>query len=329
LAPEKLADLGGFIASLMENNPNDLFVICNLLACGGKAAGRWQTFLERAESFGLHVDSRVTTFSEHAMELARTEAKNGRRIFYVFGGDGTLNEVLNGVMENDRLISPEIELIYLTAGSSCDIAKLFPERSPITGDPRNAITYLADVGKIECVKDGKKVVRYFLANSSIGVISRSIEVFNHKTPFQSFLKRVNIDVAALYAGLKNVFQFGNMVCRLTFDGQEFPEKTVKNMTVFKCSYFGGGMNYGVPSTYDDGYLHVVTIGETGKFRTLGMIPSLYSGTILNKPQAEYRTVRDVRMEIDGQPVIIEADGEMIGYPPVIYSLLPKCVRLRI
>jgi len=285
--------------------------------------------MERAESFGLQVDARETTFSGHATEIARTEAKNGRRQFYVFGGDGTLNEVLNGVMENDRLISPDIELIYLTAGSSCDIAKLFPERTPITDDPRNAVSYLADVGKIECVKDGKEIVRYFLANSSIGVISRSIEVFNVKTTFQSFLKRLNIDVAALYAGLKNVFQFGNMTGCLTFDGQEFPERIIKNMTVFKCSYFGGGMNYGVPSTYDDGYLHVVTIGETGKFRTLGMIPSLYSGTILKKPQAEYQTVHEVRMEIDGQPVIIEADGEMIGYPPVRYSLLPKCVRLRI
>ncbi|MDD5766334.1 MAG: acylglycerol kinase family protein, partial [Candidatus Marinimicrobia bacterium] len=102
----------------MENNPNELFVICNPLACGGKAADRWQTFLERAASFGLRVDARVTNFSGHATEIARTEARNGRHIIYVFGGDGTLNEVLNGVMENDRLISPEIELIYLTAGSS-------------------------------------------------------------------------------------------------------------------------------------------------------------------------------------------------------------------
>jgi len=252
----------------------------------------------------------------------------GVKRIYVFGGDGTLNEALNGVIENDVLLDPDIELAFLSAGSSCDVEKMFPEKLDLIDRIESERSYLVDVCRVACCDDwGNPIVRYFLVNSSIGVISQSIDYFNQKKPFMSFLKRLNIDVAAIYAGLINIFQFDNFSADITIDQTEHLSRSLKNLTVFKCSYFGGGMNYGVESGYDDGKLHVALINKMGRLKTLSYIPSLYSGSVFKKANAEYHLGYRVTLSGENISVVVETDGEIIGYPPCEYSLLPKFIKI--
>lgn len=253
---------------------------------------------------------------------------SGYKRLVVFGGDGTLNEALNGVIEQDELIDPDIELVYLGAGSSCDVEKLFPGRLPLPERVLSEKSYRGDVVKVNCVDPaGKPVTRYFLANSSLGVISESIVAFNRKTVLMSFLKRLNVDVAVLAAGFRTVLGFGNFSAAITIDRTEHLAQAVKNVTVFKCAYFGGGMNYGVPSAFDDGKLHMAVIGGMGWLRTLSYIPSLYSGTVFKKGKAEYHQGRRIAIEGKDLRIAVEADGEIIGRPPCEYSILPQKIRL--
>ena len=143
----------------------------------------------------------------------------------------------------------------------------------------------------------------------------------------SFLKRLNIDVAAIYAGLINIYQFGNFSADITIDQSEHLSRSLKNLTVFKCSYFGGGMNYGVESGYDDGKLHVALISKMGRLRTLSYIPSLYSGSVFKKANAEYHQGYRVTLTGENLSVAVETDGEIIGTPPCEYSILPKLLHL--
>ena len=320
--------MGGFISALTSNSEKKVFVICNLLACGGKAKERWTKFMVEAEKSGYKINYLITERIGHATEIARREAQKGIKRICAFGGDGTLNEVLNGIIENDTLINPDIELVYLSAGSSCDVEKIFPEKQPLLERLDSRKSYLVDVCRLECYdKEGKQVVRYFLANSSIGIISQSVNLFNRKTAFMDFLKRVNIDIAALYAGIKNITEFGNMDCRISRDNRGTIKQKLKNITVFKCPYFGGGMNYGVDTTYDDGKLHVATIDAVSRFKTFCLIPSLYTGNILKKRQANYYQVKNLKFDIVGEKVSIETDGEIAGFPPCRYSLLPRFLKL--
>ncbi len=313
---------------MISNSEKNIFVICNLLACGGKAKERWTKFLAEAEQSGYNVNYCVTEQIGHATEIARREAQKGIKRICAFGGDGTINEVLNGIIENDTFINPDIELVYLSAGSSCDVEKIFPEKQPLLERLDSRKSYLVDVCRLECFdKGGNQIVRYFLANSSIGIISQSIALFNRKTVFMDFLKRVNIDIAALYAGIKNIIGFGNMDCRISRNNRNTIKQQLKNITVFKCPYFGGGMNYGIDTTYDDGKLHVATIDAVSRFKTFCIIPSLYTGNILKKRQANYYQVKNLNFDIVGKKVSIEADGEIVGFPPCQYSLLPRFLKL--
>jgi diacylglycerol kinase family enzyme len=319
--------LGGFVITLNQTTP-ELFFITNLLAGGGKAHKRWNTFSDQLTGKNYRVNCRITEYQGHAVELARQAVEEGNKRIYVFGGDGTLNEVLNGVIENDILLDPDIELVFLSAGSSCDVERMFPVKSELIDRIKSERSYLVDVCKVTC-RDNQEnpIMRYFLVNSSIGVLSQSIDYFNQKRRFISFLKRLNIDIAALYAGLKNIFHFKNFDGEIAIDDTEHINRELKNITIFKCSYFGGGMNYGVESRFDDGKLHIALIGKMGRLRTLSYIPSLYSGTVLKKKRAEYHQANNVIVNLKKGNVVIETDGEIIGYPSCEYSLLPKFIKI--
>lgn len=239
-----------------------------------------------------------------------------------------MNEALNGLIVKDCPINPSLRLVYLSAGSSCDVAKMFTNPQTFLQRIGGGKAYQVDVCKVECLNArAEKVVRYFLANSSIGIISRSIEKFNQKRPAMNLLKRINIDLAALSAGIKTIQQFENINVRLSYDNQPFSEKNLKNITVFKCPYFGGGMNYGVPTAYNDRLLHVASIGAMDSLHTFQMIPKLYTGTILKTTRADYRQVNSLGIGVVGQQVPIEADGEIVGFPPARYTILPELISL--
>ncbi|MBU0711386.1 hypothetical protein KJ762_11765 [bacterium] len=318
--------MGGFIAAL--TNKPEIFFITNLLAGGGKARKRWQIFVEEMKTKHFTINCHPTEYSGHAIELAKQALDEGKKRIAVFGGDGTLNEVLNGVIQDDRLVDPEIQIVFLGAGSSCDVEKMFPNRLPLADRVLSKNPYLVDVAKVICRDEsGRQINRYFLANSSVGVISQSIVAFNRKTAIMSFLKRLNVDIAALFAGIRNVFQFGNFSADVTIDQTEHLSRSLKNLTVFKCAYFGGGMNYGVPSSFDDGKLHIALINKMGRIKTLSYIPSLYTGSVLKKVNAEYHQGYTVKLSGENLTVAVETDGEIIGIPPCAYSILPKLVYL--
>ncbi|MDO9548974.1 MAG: diacylglycerol kinase family protein [Candidatus Marinimicrobia bacterium] len=318
--------MGGLIAALTQKP--ELFFITNLLAGGGKARKRWRVFIEESKNREFRINCHPTEYPGHAIELAKQAVDKGIKRIVVFGGDGTLNEVLNGIIQDDRLIDPEIQLVFLGAGSSCDVEKLFPDRLRLPERVLSEKSYVVDVAKVICNDpSGNQIARYFLANSSVGVISQSIVAFNRKTVIMSFLKRLNIDVAALFAGFRNVFQFGNFSADVTIDQTEHLSRSLKNLTVFKCSYFGGGMNYGVPSACDDGKLHIALINKMGRIKTLSYIPSLYSGSVFKKANAEYHQGYTIKLSGENLTVAVETDGEIIGTPPCEYSILPKMLHL--
>ena len=183
-----------------------------------------------------------------------------------------------------------------------------------------------DLCRVTCrCFEGGEVTRYFVANSSIGVISHAIAGFNQGSRVINFLKKVSVDLAALTAGVKALASFPAFEGKLYFDDEQMHMK-LKNLTVFKSPYFGGGMNYGMDSKADDGILHVATIDSVSAFRLFSLIPSLYTGKILGKKPASYSKCRTFEIRSDDR-VFVETDGEIVGYLPAKYSIFPGRLRV--
>ena len=302
------------------------FFICNPVAGAGLAHDRWSELYDELLENEIDFDYQFTTEPKDATTIASDIIERGFRRIAVFGGDGTVNEVLQGVMKTGK--APDnLQLVLIPAGSSCDFAKKFPNNKSNIELILSKEVATADIGKIDCNdKDGNPATNYFINNSSIGVISLANDYYNRVTGLSKQIKRWSVDAAAILAGLKAIMIFKSIPCELRFDDEQIKFTTIMNITVFKTPYFGGGMNFGIKTAQDDGYFTVATVGHVSKFTLLGILPTLYTGTVFKKKAAHHRQCKSLLFDTN-RNFYIEMDGESAGYPPAKYTILKQAIKV--
>lgn len=305
-----------------------IFFICNPVAGAGLAHERWSKLYDELMVHNIAFDYQFTTTPKNATKIVSDVIESGYRRIAVFGGDGTVNEVLQGIMQNGKA-PDQLQLILIPAGSSCDFAKKYPNsKSNIELILSNELIAV-DIGKIECNdSSGNPVTNYFINNSSIGLISLANEKFNDVRGLYKHIKRWSVDAAAIIAGLIAIKEFKSISCELKFDDEEIKFTEITNITVFKTPYFGGGMYYNVETQQDDGIFTVAIVDSTSKLKLLGMIPALYSGSIFKKKAAHHRNCTTLKFDTN-RNFYIEMDGESAGYPPATYSILKQAINIAI
>ena len=303
------------------------FIIVNPTAGDGQAKKRWQNFTSDLKQNQIHYQAANTEYQNHATELVAKAISLGYNHIGVFSGDGTLNEVLQGLFAADSPALDNIKLIFFPAGSSCDFEKKFKiHRSPIERIQADDCVSI-DVFKVECRDySGKQISRYIVNNSSIGIISQANEKFNSVQGLTKIIKQMSVDVGAVICGLQAITEFCPFNAEMIVDGENIPLKHLSNVTVFKTAHFGGDMNYGIETVQDDGQLSIVWLDGTSKLGLTALMPSLFTGKILKKKQAHYRTCREFELTTE-DAVIVETDGENIGVPPVKYTILPQALKV--
>ena len=302
------------------------FIICNPAAGAGLAHERWSKLNDELIAHNIDFDYQFTTMPKNATKVASDVIEKGYNRIAVFGGDGTVNEVLQGIMKTGKA-PDQLELILIPAGSSCDFAKKYPNNKSNIELILSKDLFAVDIGKIECNdKNGNPVINYFINNSSIGVISLANERFTKNTGLFKYIKRWSVDAAAIIAGIKAISQFKAIPCEIQFDEEEVNFTEITNITVFKTRYFGGGMYYNVETKQDDGNFNVVYVKRTSKLKLFGLIPALYAGTALDKKPAHHRLCKTLNFDTN-RNFYIEMDGESAGYPPAKYSILKKALNI--
>ena len=288
-------------------NP-EIFIIVNPTAGDGLAKKRWQDFENDLNNNNIRYHAAITEYKNHATELISAAVSSGQHRIGIFSGDGTLNEVLQGIFLNDKVISDNLKLIFFPAGSSCDFEKKFNNQRDwiqrIQADDAVSI----DIFKVECHDfTGKQISRYIINNSSIGIISMANEKFISVKGITKKIKQMNVDVGAVICGLQAITQFSPFNAEISLDGETIPR-------------------YGIEPAQDDGQLSVVWMDGMSRLGLAALMPSLFTGTILKKKQAHYKTCHKFELHTDDN-VIVETDGENIGIPPVKYSILPQALQV--
>ena len=304
-----------------------IFIIVNPTAGDGLAEKRWENFETDLNNNNIAYEAVFTEYKNHATKIIANAIELGFRRVGIFSGDGTLNEVLQGLFYKDVIVADDLKLIFFPAGSSCDFEKKF-------GHCRNWLQRIVakdsisiDVFKVECYSfSSEPIVRYIINNSSIGIISMANEKFNSVSGMTKWIKQKNVDLGAIICGLQAIIQFQSYNAEIVLDGNKIPLKNFSNVTTFKTAYFGGDMNYGVETVQDDGKLSIVCIEGTSKFGLASLMPSLFTGAILKKKQAHYMLGQQFELYTNDK-VIVETDGENIGIPPVKYTILPKAIQI--
>jgi YegS/Rv2252/BmrU family lipid kinase len=267
----------------------------------------------------------LTSAPGDAIGLARTAASAGADLVVAVGGDGTINEVANGILmvpDADRGAAPALGM--LPAGSGSDFARS-------VGVPRDvggAIAILAsgrrrriDAGRIECASldaatPSPTIERYFVNMGGCGASAEVARRFNRR----------RVPGALGYAAAAALTTLRYRWPQVEIRTDEGVPRTVTLNMLFACNgeYCGGGMRVGRGSSLDDGLLLVVEAAGIGRLRTMLEWPRLYGGHL-----ARVRGVRvtsanriDVASHDD---VLVDCDGEVIGRLPATYSVVPGAI----
>ena len=299
------------------------YLIVNPMAAHGTMAKRWLAVQQALRAENFKYEFVLTERRGHATELARAALAAGFDLLVAVGGDGTLNEVVNGMIANGKAINPNAAVGVIATGTGAD----FVRTAGLPRDPLAAARHLAhtaesraiDIGEIVYRVDGKDARRYFANVVGMGFDGEVIERTERGG------KRAGGTIPYLTTLVTTIFSYQNKDVTLRVDDQT---RQGRMNSVIACNgqYFGGGMRVGPHATLDDGKLDVIVLGDFTALEVLMNTPKIYNGTHLTHPKvSEYRGAI-VTVE-SKQRMLIEADGELIGAGPATFRLLPAALKL--
>lgn len=266
----------------------------------------------------------LTSGPGDATRIARSKLLEGVDVVVCVGGDGTLNEVVNGFMNEEGPIRPEAVLGFIPNGTGCDFARTasIPRRIEDSIETiREGNACLTDIGRLRYRnRDNTFCIRYFHNIASFGLggevtdrVNRTSKAFG---PFISFI----------WATLVTLFLFGKKTIRLRIGDQYDKEMEIWNIAVANGQYHGGGMWVAPQAVLNDGLLNITVIGNLSLAEVFWHLPKLYSGSIHKIKKCSFLTGKKVEA-FSMQSVLLEIDGEQPGYLPAVIDLMPSSLRI--
>ena len=302
------------------------FVIVNPKAQNGRAGKEWPE-LERIirEEYHGEFHAEFTSAPLHAITLAKQALWEGYDLVVALGGDGMVNEVMNGFFENGRAIRPTATLGVLPFATAADFIKTVG----IPRDFREAARRLeggssrpCDVGLISCESlDRQPVTRYFINVAEFGVGADVVDRVNRTT------KWFGGTASFTWGILRTIPFYRNKMVNYSIDKGAATEALMNNLVVANGRFYGAGLKPAPNAEIDDGLFDVSIIGDVGLFESISSLGKLRDGTYLNLPKVTSQRATSISAQCS-ERVLIEADGEVVGKLPARFELLPSAIRIR-
>jgi YegS/Rv2252/BmrU family lipid kinase len=297
-------------------------LICNARSGRGGVGKALPEVRSHLEQRGLEYKVRHTEHRGHATEIAREELEAGVKLLVAVGGDGTVHEVVNGMLADDEPVNPEAALGVVAAGTGSDFIKTFG----LPAMPGHAVAHLdgdnsfpIDIGKVTYQQDGVEVVRYFPNIAEVGlgaaVVARAERLPRWLGPTVYFF--------AFWMMIRKHKQ-AQVVVDLVDRKYEGP---MNNLVVANGQFFGGGMKIAPKAAPTDGLLDI-QIDKVRKREAIAIVPKIYKGE--HVPHPDIKEAKRVRCSITSdRPLPIEADGEVLGTTPASFEVLRNVVNLKV
>ena len=317
-----------------KNGASNLpLVIVNPKSAGGATASRWA---ETASDFRAHFGAFQVAFTKKpgdGIELTKRSIERGRKFIIACGGDGTINEVANGILESGA----DVELGILPSGTGGDFRRTLAMPTATREAAKSLLTGATktiDVGKVTFFNhENEQVSRYFLNVSSFG-LSASI---NERVKAKGLLKWLPVGDAmrgkAKFAlsTLQEVFDLNFTTVRVKIDDKEEKLLNTLNFCVANSRYFGGGMKIAPDAKINDGFFDVINIGDMRTAKIILNAHTLYQGTHLDLKEVKSVLARKIEVfpADKNQEIYIETDGELPGRLPAVYEIVPLALKVRV
>lgn len=305
---------------------SDWLIIANP-AAGNGAALHLRDKIEAAfQKAGQTYEYRITEAPGHAGALAAEYISRGVRHILVAGGDGTVHEAVNGIMNQSEVPTHEVSLGFLPLGTGCDWART--QGIPMNADHAlralfSGNTVLQDIGKVTYLDpEGRPASRYF--NNVAGMA------------FDAFIVEQTLGDSKHGWRGKIFYLLGILSClrryqpqHVRVEGAGFQwEGRALVVNAGICRFSGGGMSLVPEALPDDGLLDITIIEDIGPWGVIKSIYRLYDGSIYRHPRAHHRRSPWLKVHAENE-VLLECEGEWLGRVPAEFETVPGALRVRV
>lgn len=308
--------------SLMKEKTRWLLVV-NPNAGVGKGEKDWKEISRLFDKQGLKFRPVFTQRRLHAMHLVEKYINKGYRKIVVVGGDGTMNEAVNGIFNQQTVPTTEITLGMIPVGTGNDWGRTFnipSDYKKMVKIIKKSDTLLQDAGTVKYQSENGEKNRYFINMAGLGfdgfVAQKTNDDKDHgKTNPLIYIKNL----------ITSLFSYKSSQIQVFVDDQEVNEK-IFSISIGIGQFNGGGMRQTPGALPDDGLFDVTLIKDMSKLSVVASLRKLYNGTIGSHKRVITLVGKIVRIYSE-PPVLLETDGESLGNSPFEFQIIPKSIRV--
>jgi YegS/Rv2252/BmrU family lipid kinase len=307
----------------LPDRSSSWLVVVNPNAGKRKGEKDWDRIKELLIRKKLDFSESFTASRGHAVKLVKRGIEAGYRNIIAIGGDGTMNEVVNGCFRQKICPAHELRLAMITIGTGNDWGRMFGiplDYSEAIDVIRNGKTCLHDTGVVHYYNGTFRKKRYFINIAGLGFDA----IVVRRTNLQKDRGRSG---KAIYFWnlLRSLMMYKHTKTEIEIDGQHISDD-VFTISLGIGKYSGGGMMQTPNAVHDDGLFDITVIKKMRKGEIIRNLKLLYDGTILSHPKIEGYTGKEISITSD--PIIhVEADGESLGHSPIKFQILPRSIKV--
>ena len=296
-------------------------LIVNPNAGSGKCQKNWPTIQKLIKRTKIEFEFEFTECKGHAIELTKQFIEKGFRKLIVVGGDGTLNEVVNGVFNQKDVDPKTITIGMVPVGTGNDWCRTFQVPTKYIDAIkliRDEKTVVQDIGLVD-FHNNKFPTRYFANVAGIGFDATVAHAANK-------LKEQGKGNALSYILilLKTLLKYNSKQMQLTVGKQKFKERMF-SIGIGIGKYNGGGMKQLPNAIANDGLFDITIIKNISKWTVIKELKGLYDGSFITHPKIA--VLKDTVISFAKNQLEIETDGESVGQGPQNFSILTKALRV--
>lgn len=300
--------------------------IVNPNSGAGKGERDWPQINMLLQETGFDFRPYFTEHKGHAISLVAKLISGGHTKFMVIGGDGTLNEVVNGIMKGTGNSPGRIITGMIPVGTGNDWGRMYRISSKYKKAVKSLSkgnVFIQDVGRARYFNGDEPVERFFVNMAGTGydaLVTRKTNELKErgKSGLLSYLLQL----------LRGLFNYRQEGMRVEMDGKTVYRGVVFSLNVGICSYNGGGMMQLPSAIPDDGLLDVTIIKKASKSYIMRNLHKVYDGSFVELSKVE--TFKGKTVKISGDlagGLNLEMDGESLGNSPFTFDLLPQKIPL--
>jgi YegS/Rv2252/BmrU family lipid kinase len=317
----------------MSESAKRPLLIVNPRSGGGKTGRIFDQMRGPIERSIGAFDTIFTERGRHAVEIARDAAIAGAPAVIAVGGDGSIHEVVNGLMEARERGATGTRLGVIGQGTGGDFRRtlgLEHRLDRYCAAIAGGKTKKLDIGKLTYVgHDGAPAAAYFVNILSVGLgglVDRIVADAG---------RGLGGTVAYFSASVRGLLQseLGVLAATITHDGETREEEiTTRSLAICNGRFFGSGMKVAPMADVDDGIFEVVDLGKASKLR-FAMVSSsrIYTGEHIGHPDVSHFRCSKIRLTLKNEAVadkfLLDVDGEPLGRLPLTVELVPGAIEV--